>query len=63
MSSFLRHLVIVSSIILLITSPMPIVSTPGLLSKGYNIHALYGSVSSGFSSSSDNWLAILAIVF
>ena len=42
---------------------MPMDLTHGFLSKGINIHALYGSVSSGFSSSVDNFLAIQAIVF
>ena len=63
MSSFFRHLVIVRPIILRITSPMPMGLTPGFLSKGINLHALYGSISSGFSSSVANFLAILAIVF
>ena len=59
MSSFFRHLVIVRHIILRITSPMHMGLTPGFLSKGINLHALYGSISSGFSSS----VANLAIVF
>ena len=42
---------------------MPMGLTPGFLSKGMNLHALYGSISSGFSSSVTNFLAILAIVF
>ena len=63
MSSFFRHLNIVRPIILRITSPMPMGLTPGFLSKGINLHALYGSISSGFSSSVANFLAILAIVF
>ena len=42
---------------------MPMGHTPGFLSKGSNLHALYGSISSGFSSSVANFLAILAIVF
>ena len=42
---------------------MPMGLTPGFLSKGINLHALYGSISSGFSSSVTNFLAILAIVF
>ena len=63
MSSFFRHLVIVRSIILRITSPMPIGLTPGFLSKGINLHALYGSISSGLCSSVANCLAILAIVY
>ena len=46
MSSFFRHLVIVRPIILRITSPMPMGLTPGFLSKGINLHALYGSISS-----------------
>ena len=61
MSSFFRHLVIVRPIILRITSPMPMGLTPGFLSKGINLHALYGSISSGFSSSVANFLATLAI--
>ena len=63
MSSFFRHLVFVRPIILRITSTMPMGFTPGFLSKGINLHALYGSISSGFSSSVANFLAILAIVF
>ena len=63
MSSFFRQLVIVRPIILRITSPMPMGLTPGYLSKGFNLPALYGSVSSGFSSSVANCLAILAIFF
>ena len=42
---------------------MPMGLTPGFLSKGINLHALYGSISSEFSSSVANFLAILAIVF
>ena len=42
---------------------MPMGLTPGFLSKGINLHALYGSVSSGLSSSIANFLAVLAIVF
>ena len=42
---------------------MPMGLTPGLLSEGINLHAFYGSNSSGFSSSVANFLAILAIVF
>ena len=56
MSSFFRHLVIVRLIILLITSPMAMGLTPGFLSRGINLHALYGSVSSGFSSSFADFL-------
>ena len=63
MSSFFRHLKIVRPIILRITSPMPMGLTPGFLSKGIILHALYGSISSGFSSSVANFLAISAIVF
>ena len=63
MSSFFRHLVIVRPIIVRITYPIPISLTPGILSKGINLHALHGSISSGFSSSVANFLAILAIVF
>ena len=37
--------------------------TPGFLSKWITLHALYGSVSSGFSSSVANFLTNLAIVF
>ena len=63
MSSFFRRLVIVRPIILRLTSPMPMGFTPGFLSKGINLHALYGSISYGFSSSVANFfLAILAIV-
>ena len=51
MSSFFRHLLIVRSITLRITSPLSMGLTPGFLSKGINLHALYGSISSGFSSS------------
>ena len=36
--------------------------TPGFLSKGINLHALYGYVSSGFSSLVTNFFAILPIV-
>ena len=42
---------------------MPMGLTPGFLSKGNNLHELYGSISSGFSPSVTNFLAILAIVF
>ena len=42
---------------------MPMGLTPGFLCKAINLHTLYGSVSSGFSSSVANFLAILAIVF
>ena len=42
---------------------MPMGLTPGLSAKSINLHALYGSVSSGFSSSVANLVAILAIVF
>ena len=63
MSSFFRHLVIVRLIILRITSSMPMGLTPGFLSKGINLHALYGSISSGLCSSLANFLAIFAIVF
>ena len=42
---------------------MPMGLTPGFLSKGINLHALYGSISSGFSSSVANFSTILAIVF
>ena len=63
MSSFFRHLVIVRPVILRIISPMPMGLAPGFLSKGNNLHAIYGSDSSGFSSSVANFLAILAIVF
>ena len=55
-------MVIFRPIILRITSLTPMGLTPGFLSKGINLHALYGSVSSGFSSSVANFLAILAIV-
>ena len=58
MSSFFRHLVIVRPIILRITPHMPMSLTPGFLSKGINLLALYGSSSSGFSSSVVNFLAI-----
>ena len=37
-------------IILVINSPIPMGLTPGFLSKVINLHVLYGSVSSGFSS-------------
>ena len=63
MSSFFRHLVIVRPNILRMISPMPMGLTPGFLFKGINLHALYGSVSSGYSSSVANFLAILAILF
>ena len=63
MSSFFRHLVFVRPIILRITSPMPMGLKPGYLSKVINLHALYGSISSGFSSSVANFLAILVLVF
>ena len=36
--------------------------TPGFVSNGIYLHALYGSVSSGYSPSVANFLAILAIV-
>ena len=35
--------------------------TPGFLSKGQNLHALNGSISSGFCSSAANFPATLAI--
>ena len=63
MKSFFKHLVIDRPIILRLTSTMPMGLTPGFLSKGTNLHVLYGSISSGFSSSVANFLAILAIVF
>ena len=63
MRSCFRHLFIVRSIILRITSPLPMGLTPGFLSKGINLHALYGSISSRISSSVANFLAILATVF
>ena len=63
MSSFFRHLVIVRPIIPRKTSPMPMGLTRGFLSKGINLHALYGSISSGFSSSVANFLEILPLVF
>ena len=37
--------------------------TPGFLFKGINLHPLYRSVSSGFSSSVANFLAIFSIIF
>ena len=55
MSSFFRHLVIVRPITLRITSPMPMGLTPRFFSNGINLHALYGSISSGFSSSVANF--------
>ena len=55
MSSFFRHLVIVRPIILRIASPIPMGLIPGFLSKDNNLHALYGSVSSKFSSSVANF--------
>ena len=63
MKSFFRHLIIVRPSILRIISPMPMGLTPGFLSRGFNLHALYGSISSGFNSSVANFLAILATVF
>ena len=42
---------------------MPMGLTPGFLSKGINLRALYGSISSRFSSSVANFLAILEIFF
>ena len=51
MGPFLRHLVIVRPIILRITSPMPMGLTPGFLSKGIDLYALYGSINFEFSSS------------
>ena len=62
MSSFFTLLVFARPIILRKTSPMPLGLTPGFLTKGFNLHALFGSVSSGFSSSLANFLAISAIV-
>ena len=56
-------MVIVRPIILRITSSMLMGLTPGFLSKVINLHALYGSVISGFSSSVASFLAILAFVF
>ena len=55
MSSFFRHLVIVRPIILRITSLMPMGLTPGFLCRRIDLHALYGSVSSGFSTSVANF--------
>ena len=57
MSSFFRHLVLVCPF-LRITSPMPMGLSPGFLSKSINPHALYGSISSGFSSSVTNFFEI-----
>ena len=55
MSWFFKHLAIVRPIILYKTSRrMPMGLTPGFLSEGFS-HALYSSVSSGFSSSVDNF--------
>ena len=41
---------------------MPMELTPGFLSKGIILYALYSSVSSGFISSGTNFFAILATV-
>ena len=58
MSLFCRHLTIVRPIILGVSSPMPMGLTTGFLSKGINLHVLNGFVSSVFSSSAANFLAI-----
>ena len=63
MSAFFRNLVFVRPIILRITSPSPMGLTSGFLSKDINLHALYGSITSRFSSSVAYCLAILAIIF
>ena len=63
MSSFFRHLANVRPMILRITC-MPMSVFPGFLSKGINLHASYGTISSGLNSSVANkFLAILVIVF